>query len=95
MKRDGDLKWSQVILAANTPMLLRAGLVEGRRMDAQHGHALCGHRRSMLLGGQFGPGSGTILLSAGRLDFVTGFVAGPHAFRDQNTAAFCNYLLDP
>ena len=41
------------------------------------------------------PGSGTILLSAGRLDFVTGFVAGPHAFRDQNTAAFCNYLLDP
>lgn len=30
MKREGDLKWSQVILAANTPMLLRAGLVEGR-----------------------------------------------------------------
>jgi hypothetical protein len=38
------------------------------------------------------PGLGTILLSAGRLDFVTGFVAGPHAFRDQNTDAFCNYL---
>jgi NAD(P)H-dependent flavin oxidoreductase YrpB (nitropropane dioxygenase family) len=33
MKRAGDLKWSQVILAANTPMLLRAGLVEGR-LDA-------------------------------------------------------------
>ncbi len=33
MKREGDLKWTQVILAANTPMLLRAGLVEGR-LDA-------------------------------------------------------------
>jgi NAD(P)H-dependent flavin oxidoreductase YrpB (nitropropane dioxygenase family) len=33
MKREADLKWSQVILAANTPMLLRAGLVEGR-LDA-------------------------------------------------------------
>jgi NAD(P)H-dependent flavin oxidoreductase YrpB (nitropropane dioxygenase family) len=33
MKRDGNLKWTQVILAANTPMLLRAGLVEGR-LDA-------------------------------------------------------------
>jgi NAD(P)H-dependent flavin oxidoreductase YrpB (nitropropane dioxygenase family) len=33
MKREGDLKWSQVVLAANTPMLLRAGLVEGR-LDA-------------------------------------------------------------
>jgi NAD(P)H-dependent flavin oxidoreductase YrpB (nitropropane dioxygenase family) len=33
MKAEGDLKWSQVILAANTPMLLRAGLVEGR-LDA-------------------------------------------------------------
>jgi NAD(P)H-dependent flavin oxidoreductase YrpB (nitropropane dioxygenase family) len=33
MKKEGDLKWSQVILAANTPMLLRAGLVEGR-LDA-------------------------------------------------------------
>jgi len=30
MKREGNLKWSQVVLAANTPMLLRAGLVEGR-----------------------------------------------------------------
>jgi NAD(P)H-dependent flavin oxidoreductase YrpB (nitropropane dioxygenase family) len=33
MKHEGDLRWSQVILAANTPMLLRAGLVEGR-LDA-------------------------------------------------------------
>jgi NAD(P)H-dependent flavin oxidoreductase YrpB (nitropropane dioxygenase family) len=33
MKGEGDMKWSQVILAANTPMLLRAGLVEGR-LDA-------------------------------------------------------------
>jgi NAD(P)H-dependent flavin oxidoreductase YrpB (nitropropane dioxygenase family) len=33
MKREGDLKWSQVVLAANTPMLLRAGLVEGN-LDA-------------------------------------------------------------
>ena len=30
MKREGGLSWSQMILAANTPMLLRAGLVEGR-----------------------------------------------------------------
>lgn len=30
MKRESDLKWAQVVLAANTPMLLRAGLVEGR-----------------------------------------------------------------
>ena len=33
MKTEGNLKWSQVVLAANTPMLLRAGLVEGR-LDA-------------------------------------------------------------
>jgi NAD(P)H-dependent flavin oxidoreductase YrpB (nitropropane dioxygenase family) len=33
MKKEGDLSWSQVVLAANTPMLLRAGLVEGR-LDA-------------------------------------------------------------
>lgn len=33
MKREGNLKWTQVVLAANTPMLLRAGLVEGR-LDA-------------------------------------------------------------
>jgi NAD(P)H-dependent flavin oxidoreductase YrpB (nitropropane dioxygenase family) len=33
MKKEGDLKWTQVVLAANTPMLLRAGLVEGR-LDA-------------------------------------------------------------
>ncbi|MGH8977199.1 MAG: NAD(P)H-dependent flavin oxidoreductase [Acidimicrobiia bacterium] len=30
MRREGNLKWSQMVLAANTPMLLRAGLVEGR-----------------------------------------------------------------
>jgi NAD(P)H-dependent flavin oxidoreductase YrpB (nitropropane dioxygenase family) len=30
MKREHDLAWSQMVLAANTPMLLRAGLVEGR-----------------------------------------------------------------
>jgi NAD(P)H-dependent flavin oxidoreductase YrpB (nitropropane dioxygenase family) len=33
MKKEGGLRWSQVVLAANTPMLLRAGLVEGR-LDA-------------------------------------------------------------
>ncbi|MGW1891934.1 NAD(P)H-dependent flavin oxidoreductase [Streptomyces sp. NPDC002004] len=30
MKRGKDLTWSQVLLAANTPMLLRASMVEGR-----------------------------------------------------------------
>ena len=30
LKHGKDLTWSQVIMAANTPMLLRAGLVEGR-----------------------------------------------------------------
>jgi NAD(P)H-dependent flavin oxidoreductase YrpB (nitropropane dioxygenase family) len=30
MRRRQDLTWTQVIMAANTPMLLRAGLVEGR-----------------------------------------------------------------
>ncbi|HET6501467.1 MAG TPA: nitronate monooxygenase [Amycolatopsis sp.] len=30
MKRGNELTWSQVVMAANTPMLLRAGLVEGR-----------------------------------------------------------------
>jgi NAD(P)H-dependent flavin oxidoreductase YrpB (nitropropane dioxygenase family) len=30
LKRGGDRSWSQTVLAANTPMLLRAGLVEGR-----------------------------------------------------------------
>jgi NAD(P)H-dependent flavin oxidoreductase YrpB (nitropropane dioxygenase family) len=30
MKREHELAWSQMVLAANTPMLLRAGLVEGR-----------------------------------------------------------------
>ena len=29
MKRGNDLTWSQVLMAANTPMLLRSGLVEG------------------------------------------------------------------
>jgi NAD(P)H-dependent flavin oxidoreductase YrpB (nitropropane dioxygenase family) len=29
MKKAGDRSWSQMVLAANTPMLLRAGLVEG------------------------------------------------------------------
>lgn len=29
MRRNNDLTWSQVLMAANTPMLLRAGLVEG------------------------------------------------------------------
>jgi NAD(P)H-dependent flavin oxidoreductase YrpB (nitropropane dioxygenase family) len=33
MRREAGLRWSQVLLAANTPMLLRAGLVEGR-LDA-------------------------------------------------------------
>ncbi|WP_410578826.1 NAD(P)H-dependent flavin oxidoreductase [Amycolatopsis sp. lyj-108] len=31
MKRGGDRTWSQVLMAANTPMLLRAGLVDGDR----------------------------------------------------------------
>src|SRR5690349_23850388 len=30
MRHGKDLTWSQVIMAANTPMLLKAGLVEGR-----------------------------------------------------------------
>ncbi|SDG64358.1 NAD(P)H-dependent flavin oxidoreductase YrpB, nitropropane dioxygenase family [Lentzea fradiae] len=30
MKHGRDLTWAQVVMAANTPMLLRAGLVEGR-----------------------------------------------------------------
>ncbi|GLZ31768.1 2-nitropropane dioxygenase [Lentzea sp. NBRC 105346] len=30
MRHGKDLRWSQVIMAANTPMLLRSGLVEGR-----------------------------------------------------------------
>ncbi|MGZ3144973.1 NAD(P)H-dependent flavin oxidoreductase [Lentzea chajnantorensis] len=30
LKHGRDLTWSQVVMAANTPMLLRAGLVEGR-----------------------------------------------------------------
>ncbi|ROS43432.1 NAD(P)H-dependent flavin oxidoreductase YrpB (nitropropane dioxygenase family) [Amycolatopsis thermoflava] len=30
MKHGNEMTWSQIIMAANTPMLLRAGLVEGR-----------------------------------------------------------------
>ena len=30
MRRGRELSWAQVIMAANTPMLLRSGLVEGR-----------------------------------------------------------------
>ena len=33
MRKEQNLKWSQLALAANTPMLLRAGLVEGK-LDA-------------------------------------------------------------
>jgi NAD(P)H-dependent flavin oxidoreductase YrpB (nitropropane dioxygenase family) len=33
LRKEQNLKWSQLALAANTPMLLRAGLVEGR-LDA-------------------------------------------------------------
>jgi NAD(P)H-dependent flavin oxidoreductase YrpB (nitropropane dioxygenase family) len=33
MKRDGDLTWAQVAMAANAPMLTRVALVEGR-LDA-------------------------------------------------------------
>jgi NAD(P)H-dependent flavin oxidoreductase YrpB (nitropropane dioxygenase family) len=31
MRRDRDLSWSQVLMAANTPMLLKAAMVDGRR----------------------------------------------------------------
>jgi NAD(P)H-dependent flavin oxidoreductase YrpB (nitropropane dioxygenase family) len=30
MKRNQELSWSQVVMAANTPMLLKAAMVEGR-----------------------------------------------------------------
>jgi NAD(P)H-dependent flavin oxidoreductase YrpB (nitropropane dioxygenase family) len=30
MRRSQDLSWTQVVMAANTPMLLRAAMVEGR-----------------------------------------------------------------
>jgi NAD(P)H-dependent flavin oxidoreductase YrpB (nitropropane dioxygenase family) len=30
MKRSHDLTWTQVIMAANTPMMLRASMVDGR-----------------------------------------------------------------
>jgi NAD(P)H-dependent flavin oxidoreductase YrpB (nitropropane dioxygenase family) len=30
MKRAQDLSWSQVVMAANTPMLLKAAMVDGR-----------------------------------------------------------------
>jgi hypothetical protein len=44
------------------------------------------------------PGLGSILQATGRLVFENGqlvFEAGPHDFRDQNTAAFCAYMADP
>lgn len=44
------------------------------------------------------PGLGTILQSTGHLVFDSNFdlvfEAGPHAFEDENTVAFCNYLAD-
>jgi hypothetical protein len=44
-------------------------------------------------------GLGTILHATGRLAFDGDgnlvFEAGPHAFRDQNTDAFCSYMADP
>jgi NAD(P)H-dependent flavin oxidoreductase YrpB (nitropropane dioxygenase family) len=30
MRRDSELSWAQVLMAANTPVLLRAAMVEGR-----------------------------------------------------------------
>ena len=30
MRRDTELTWSQVLMAANTPVLLRAAMVDGR-----------------------------------------------------------------
>ena len=30
MRRGGELSWAQVLMAANTPMLLRAAMVDGR-----------------------------------------------------------------
>jgi NAD(P)H-dependent flavin oxidoreductase YrpB (nitropropane dioxygenase family) len=30
MRRGKDLSWSQVLMAANTPMLLKAAMVDGR-----------------------------------------------------------------
>ncbi|HET9975511.1 MAG TPA: hypothetical protein VFQ68_45290, partial [Streptosporangiaceae bacterium] len=30
MRRGGELTWGQVLMAANTPVLLRAAMVEGR-----------------------------------------------------------------
>jgi NAD(P)H-dependent flavin oxidoreductase YrpB (nitropropane dioxygenase family) len=30
MRRSQDLTWSQVLMAANTPMLLKAAMVDGR-----------------------------------------------------------------
>jgi hypothetical protein len=45
-------------------------------------------------------GQGTILQAIGHrvFDPQTGvpiFIAGPHDFHDQNTAAFCSYMADP
>jgi len=45
------------------------------------------------------PGLGTILQAIGRRVFDANgdliFIAGPHDFHDQNTAAFCSYMADP
>ena len=30
MRKDSELSWAQVLMAANTPVLLRAAMVEGR-----------------------------------------------------------------
>jgi NAD(P)H-dependent flavin oxidoreductase YrpB (nitropropane dioxygenase family) len=30
MRRENDLSWAQVLMAANTPVLLRAAMVDGR-----------------------------------------------------------------
>src|ERR1700757_2914023 len=45
MRHGKDLTWSQVLMAANTPMLLRAGLAEG---DTQAGVLASGHVAGIL-----------------------------------------------
>lgn len=45
MKRSGERTWSQVIMAANTPMLLRSGLVEG---NTEAGVLACGQVVGMI-----------------------------------------------
>ena len=34
MRRGSELTWGQVLMAANTPMLLRAAMVDGRPISA-------------------------------------------------------------